>query len=186
MDHVTSRFADSLRGAERPRGTPSRSHAHAVIHTRTQSDIWSRRVYTCVHMSSHKAVATYSRASRVPDGRSARSWSYSASSVRKCSWKDFLLSGLERNVSGDSAMASADRARGKLLSLPRVKNKFIATLDCVAIFGTRSTERPIGWLVHRINSASGLENTSVAKGNRMISRCNPQVTILTLKRRISI
>jgi len=66
-------------------------------------------------------------------------------------------------------MASADRARGKLLSLPRVKNKFIAALDCVAIFGTRSTERPIGWLVHRTSSASDLENASVAKGNGMIA-----------------
>jgi len=60
---------------------------------------------------------------------------YSASSVRKCSWKGFLLSGLERNVSGDSATANADRARQELLSLLRVKNKFTAAFDRVAIFG---------------------------------------------------
>lgn len=99
------------------------------------------------------------------------SYSYSASLVRKCSWKGFLLSGLERNVSGDSAERRSRNARGETLAPPCVKTSSPPPSAALLFLAPRSAQRSItercGFRVPRliagIPAKGGRDGTAIAR-----------------------
>lgn len=98
----------------------------------------------------------------------------------KCSWKGFLLSGLERNVSGDSTTASDDRARGTFcVALPRVwKTSPTAALTASLLFLAPRflsvmADRSVGRSIHREPSpASLIASSTLVEREQIVTRCD--------------
>lgn len=122
MDHVTSRFADSLRGTrDRKRDEERAAREEREKRRETRERERQLAAYT------YKAMERVSRTSVYLGRVCATTYQLeSARLVRKCSWKGFLLSGLERNVSGDSTTADRPREFCRSPTSGRVESRRVA------------------------------------------------------------